>query len=217
MPPAPATGVEPPEKDREKARVRLLNNLALAADLGAKMLQTQERNVAAAICRMAEEHNITQIVLGRPDRRFFRDIFSGGTSLDQLVRETSEIDIHVVRQERKPTSLGFRPRLPSLGGRPAAYAWSLAALLLTVLGCWAALPWLGYHAVGIILLCAVTVLGTLAGLGPTLAGALLSVLVWNYFFIPPRLDFKVASTQDLAMCLAFFPAACQMALSSRGR
>ena len=209
------TGVEPPEKDREKARVRLLNNLALAADLGAKMLQTQERNVAAAICRMAEEHNITQIVLGRPDRRFFRDIFSGGTILDQLVRETSEIDIHVVRQERKPTSLGFRPRLPSLGGRPAAYAWSLAALLLTVLGCWAALPWLGYHAVGIILLCAVTVLGTLAGLGPTLAGALLSVLVWNYFFIPPRLDFKVASAQDLAMCLAFFPAACVTGLLAR--
>ena len=200
--------VDTGEAAQGEARERLLNNLALATELGAEVIHTQDRSVASAIRRMAEEHNVTQIVMGRPDRRFFRDLFSGGTILDQLVGETSEIDIHVVRQERRPQYRGFHPRLPALVSRPAAYLWSLAMLTAVALVCQALLPWLGYRAVGIILLCAVMGLGTMAGLGPTIAGAAFCSLIWNYFFIPPLFTLTVNAPEDLMMCLAFFPAAC---------
>jgi two-component system sensor histidine kinase KdpD len=198
------TGVE----ERGEARERLLTNLALAAELGAEVLQTQDSSVAAAVRRMAEENNVTQIVMGRPDRRLFQDFFSGGTILDQLVRETSEIDIHIVRQERKPQYRGFRPRLPSFVGRPTTYIWALGVPAVVALLCHATLPWLGYRAVGIILLCTVMGVGTVAGLGPTVVGAAFASFAWNYFFIPPTFSATVETPEDLMMCLAFFPAAC---------
>ena len=189
-------------------RERLLNNLSLAAELGAEVIQTQDRNVAEALRRVAEEKNVTQIILGRPDRRFLRDLFAGGTILDQLVRETSEIDIHVVRQERKPQYTGFHLTLPSLTSGPGAYAWTFATLLLTALLCHLTLPWIGYRAVGLILLCVVMAQGTFStGLGPGMAGAFLSVLLWNFFFIPPFFTLTIEQPEDLMTCFTFLPAA----------
>ncbi len=199
--------VDTGEAEHGEARERLLNNLALAAELGAEVIHTLDKNVASAIRRMAEEHNVTQIVIGRPDRRFFRDLFSGGTILNQLVGETSEIDIHVVRQERKPRYRGFHPRLPSPASRPAAYLWSVGTLAAVALLCQFFLPWLGYRAVGIIFLCAVMGLGTVAGFGPTIAGAAFCSCIWNYFFIPPLFTWTIDAPEDLMMCLVFFPAA----------
>jgi two-component system sensor histidine kinase KdpD len=189
------------------ARERLLHNLSLAAELGAEVIQTQDRNVAEALRRVAEEKNVTQIVLGRPDRRFLRDFFAGGTILDQLVRETSEIDIHVVRQERKPQYTGFHLNSPSFKSGLGAYVWTFAVLLLTAWLCHLALPWLGYRAVGLIFLCVVMALGTFStGLGPSMAGAFLSVLLWDFFFIPPLFTLTIEQPEDLMTCFTFLPA-----------
>ena len=196
------------EEEQGESRERLLNNIALAGELGAEIIRTRDRSVAEGVRRVAEENNVTQIVMGRPDHRFFRDLFSGGTILDQLVRETSEIDIHIVRQERKPQYRGFHPRLPSFVSGPGAYLWSLALLGLVALGCWLFLSWLEYRAVGMIFLCVVLGLGTVAGFGPTMAGAVFSLFVWDVFFIPPVFTLKVESPEDVMMCLAFLPAAC---------
>ncbi len=203
-----ALHVDTGEEERGEARERLLNNLELAAELGAEVIRGSGRGLADALRRAAEERNVTQIIMGRPDRRFFHDLFSGGTVLDQLVRETSEIDIHVSRQERKPKYRGFRPFRPSFTERPAAWFWTLAALCLTALACQAVLPWIGYRAVGIILLCVVMILGGVAGFGPTLVGAAFGAMLWNYFFIPPLFTIAVDTPDDMMMCLAFFPAAC---------
>lgn len=200
------------EEEQGEARERLLNNLALAAELGAEVLRTRDRDVASGVRRVAEENSVTQIVMGRPDRRFFRDMLSGGTILDQLVRDTSEIDIHIVRQERKPQYRGFYPRLPSFASRPAAYFWALAIVIMVSLGCQAFLSWLEYRAVGIIFLCTVLGLGTVAGFGPTMAGAAFSLLLWDFFFIPPLFTMKIEAPEDLMMCVAFLPAACATSL-----
>ena len=202
------------EEEQGEARERLLNNLALAQELGAEVIRTRDRSVAGAVRRVAEENNVTQIVMGRPDRRFFRDLFSCGTILDQLVRETSEVDIHIARQERKPEYRGFHPRLPSFSSRPSAYLWTFILLSAVALGCWTFLSWLEYRAVGVILLCTVMGLGSVAGFGPTMAGAVFSLFIWDLFFIPPPFSLKVESPEDAMMCLAFLPAACVTGLLS---
>ena len=126
----------------------------------------------------------------------------------ELLGQGVEVVTHVVRQERKPQYRGFRPRLPSPAGRPAACLWTFAALAAVALASQPLLPWLGYRAVGIILVCTVMGMGTVVGFGPTVAGAAFSSLIWNYFFIPPLFTFKVEAPEDLMMCLVFFPAAC---------
>ncbi len=62
---------------------------------------------------------------------------------------------------------------------------------------------LGYHAVGFLLLAGLLSLGLLYPFGPVFFAALLSALVWDYGFIPPRFTFTVGSGEDALMIVAF--------------
>ncbi len=87
------TGMPLSTADQEQLR----KNLRLAQELGAEVVTTADSDVVAAIARIARERDITQIIVGRPDRRFWKDLFRGGTILDRLVRLRIDIDIHVIR------------------------------------------------------------------------------------------------------------------------
>ncbi len=63
-------------------------------------------------------------------------------------------------------------------------------------------PYIGYQAVGSIFLLGVLAVGAMAPMGPTLIFALVSSIVWNYFFIPPRFTFHITAPQDFMMVLA---------------
>jgi two-component system sensor histidine kinase KdpD len=82
----------------------------------------------------------------------------------------------------------------------------LAFSLITAL-CTPVAPVIGYRAVGFIFLLGVFAVGTLSSLGSVLFAALLSVLFWNFFFIPPRFNFTIAHPDDLLLCLTYFVAA----------
>jgi two-component system sensor histidine kinase KdpD len=60
----------------------------------------------------------------------------------------------------------------------------------------------GYHAVGFIFLCGVLSLGLFYSFGPVFFAAVLSGLVWDYFFIPPRFTFHVDTGEDALMIVA---------------
>lgn len=185
----------------------LRKNVDMAMELGAELVTVRDNNIPSAIKRIAQEKNVTQIIMGRPDRRLFRDLLRGGTLLDQLVRETSEIDVHVLRQQRRPKFRGFRLRVPSLTGSLIQYSntfWLMGAL--TALG--AVLEsYIGYQAVGYLFLAGVLLVASLADRGPILFAAVLSTFIWNYGFIPPRFTFYIREPTDVMMCFAYFAVA----------
>jgi two-component system sensor histidine kinase KdpD len=191
----------------EEDRATLEKNLALAKELGAEVVLTKETGISAALKRVAEERNVTQLVMGRPDRRFIRDLFSRGTILERLVGETSDIDVHVMRQERKPRYRGFRPQLPELRTGFIPYwntFWFLSVFTAFAYGIAEAL---GYQAVGFLFLIAVLGLSLIASRGPVLFAAVFSALAWNFFFIPPAFTFRIVSFSDIMMCLTYFAVA----------
>lgn len=193
----------------EEDKAMLRKNLDMARELGAELVTVRDPNVPSAIRRVAEERNVTQIVMGRPDRRFFRDLFAGGTILDKLVRETSEIDIHVLRQVRKPRLRGFRLkiRMPEPLENFASYSntfWVIAVVATIGYGIE---PIIKYQAVGFLLLLAVILVATFVRRGPTLFAALLSAFAWNYFFIPPKFTFYIKEVADVMMIIAYFAVA----------
>jgi len=183
---------------------RLRKNLALAEELGAEIVHTRDTSVSAALRRVALEKNVTQIIIGRPDKRFIRDLVAQGTILDQLVRETSEIDIHVIRQERKPKYRGFHVHMPKMNAGFFSYWFTLWFLVAVSFGSYALLSIVGYRAVGFIFLAAVLAVGTMATFGPILFAASLSALIWNYFFIPPRFTFAIKEPEDLMNFFTLF-------------
>lgn len=186
----------------------LKQNIDLALELGAELVTVRDSDIPSAIKRIAEEKNVTQIIMGRPDRRPFRDLMKGGTLLEQLVRETSEIDVHVLRQPRRPRyNKGFRLRIPSLFGSPVQYSntiWFLGTLTVIGVGL---NPYIGYQAVGFLYLAGILLLASIADRGPVFLGAVASTFLWNYLFIPPRFTFYIRQPSDVMMCIAYFAVA----------
>ncbi len=193
----------------------LVKNMALAKELGAELITTRDSHVSDALKRIASEKNVTQLVMGRPDRRMFRDALSRGTILDQLVRETSEIDIHIIRQERKPVYRGFHLRLPEFSSNISSYLNTLWFLLFISMANFQVLPFIGYKSVGFVYLMAVLIVSNFTSLGPILFAAFFSTLAWDYLFIPPQFTFYIRSGEDIMMCVTFFAVAIVAGLLAR--
>jgi two-component system sensor histidine kinase KdpD len=63
---------------------------------------------------------------------------------------------------------------------------------------------IGYKVVALILLMALSFIAMLFEIKPVLFSALLSSLIWNFFFIPPIFTFHITSTEDGLMFLLYF-------------
>jgi two-component system sensor histidine kinase KdpD len=62
---------------------------------------------------------------------------------------------------------------------------------------------IGYRVVALLLLLAVSVLAMVLEIIPVLITAVVSALVWNFFFIPPVFTLHIGETQDALMALMY--------------
>lgn len=197
------TGIQLNDEDQSQ----LTKNIALARELNAEVITTTDTDVPAAIRRIAKQKNVTQVVLGRPTKRIFRDFFEGGTLLDRLVRESVEIDVHVIRQDGVPS---FRPpwitKIEHFSSPINYWNGFLFLVGVSILNGFIE-PLIGYRSVGFIFLLGVLGVGLLSTIGPTLFVAALSALVWNYFFIAPRFTFAIHESADIILILIYLLAA----------
>lgn len=84
------------------------------------------------------------------------------------------------------------------------YLISIALVLSTSLLCYFSSALIGYKTVALLLLMTVSVVAMLFDILPVLMAAILSALIWNFFFIPPILTFHISNTEDLLMFLLYF-------------
>ena len=178
-------------------------NLALARELGAEIALTHDDDIAAALVRVALQHNATQIVVGKPRARRWLEHWLGGTLVDRLIRQGGNIDIYVVPAESERQRRRLLTVDRSLRSSPAEYAWAagtVAAITLAGL----LLPPDTYLAVGLVYLLAVIMLSLRIGRGPVLAGGVLSAVTWNFLFIPPRFTFYINKVEDAALFGTYF-------------
>jgi two-component system sensor histidine kinase KdpD len=79
-------------------RDRLTRNFCLAEDLGARVVSVVDSDVIDGLARVAEGHNITDIVIGRPDPR---RLGIRRSILDRLFDRLDCVDVHVVSPYRE--------------------------------------------------------------------------------------------------------------------
>ncbi|MEQ8809458.1 MAG: ATP-binding protein [Imperialibacter sp.] len=84
------------------------------------------------------------------------------------------------------------------------YLISVLLIVLTALLCFLLIDFFGYSAVALILLLAVSLNAILFDILPVMLSALLSALIWNFFFIPPTLTFHIGTAEDGLMFLMYF-------------
>lgn len=84
------------------------------------------------------------------------------------------------------------------------YLISISLIILTSVGSYFSVEYIGYRVVALILLLVVSLLAMLFDIFPVLVTALLSALIWNFFFIPPILTFHIGNPEDTLMFLMYF-------------
>jgi two-component system, OmpR family, sensor histidine kinase KdpD len=84
------------------------------------------------------------------------------------------------------------------------YLISVLLIVLTAAVCFLLTDFIGYTAVALILLLAVSLSAILFDILPVMLSALLSALIWNFFFIPPILTFHIGTAEDGLMFLMYF-------------
>lgn len=70
--------------------------------------------------------------------------------------------------------------------------------------CFAFSSYVGYKVVAFILLLTVSLIAVTCDIFPVLLAAVLSALIWDFFFIPPHFTFQVGSTEDVILLLMYF-------------
>ncbi|MGE0568816.1 MAG: ATP-binding protein [Bacteroidia bacterium] len=84
------------------------------------------------------------------------------------------------------------------------YLISILLIVLTAILCFISVDFIGYRAVALILLLVVSVNAILFDIFPVILSALLSAIIWNFFFIPPILTFHIGTPEDGLMFLMYF-------------
>lgn len=181
-------------------------NLALAQQSGAEIIQVPGNDVAACIIRNALIKKANLLVIGKTESNS-RSFKNQPNLMEQILERSRELDV-IVLQGKNPPSEHWHPRRVHKSRESARGYLQAAALLagITLLGALAQ-PMLGYRSVSILYLLAIICLPFVASRTVVFSSALLSALLWNYLFIPPRLTFSIASLEDFLMFAAFFLAA----------
>src|SRR5882757_1514991 len=191
-------------------REKILANLNLAQELGARTAVIAHADIAQSIIAYARKNNLSKLVIGRdPVRGLWPWQRSSGQKLAMLAPDIDLIEIGRA-ESRTRTSARESAQLPELpdvesdGRRKAKrlrYLWaSLACVGVTLISMPLAAHFDRSNIVAIFILTVVLV-GVRLGRGPAALAAVLSVCGFDFFFVPPRLSFAVSDIQYL---LTFF-------------
>lgn len=97
--------------------------------------------------------------------------------------------------------VGGRLRIP---GIKAQYVWSILVVIASSVACFFLQSLFGYREIALILLMVVSLIAMVFDIYPVLLSAVLSALIWNFFFIPPLFTFHIGNTEDTFLFSLYF-------------
>lgn len=195
--------IEGPRLLSQEEQARLTRYLALARQLGAEVISTPGREVGETLLRIAHQHNVTQIVIGKPLGSRWTSFWKRDP-LRWLMLHSGNIDIHMI-----PSDETTQSRRDPIEERLARAPWGDFGLALAIAGIvtgfsLAVFNYTGYWAVALFYLLAVVLAATRLSRWPTLFLAALSAILWDFLFIPPRFTFYINQLHDFMMFGAYF-------------
>lgn len=183
-------------------REHIGRTLQLAEELGAKALTIAGRSIQEAVLDFAHKNNITKIVIGKPLKPRWQEIWSGSI-VDQLIYASGDIDVYVISARAEFS----KPVMPTEWQLHRPLGRYFLGLLLVAIS-----TSLGVFIRGnlepanlVMLYLASTVISAIfLGRGPSLLTAIAGVLAFDYFLVPPYFTFAVSDTQYFITFFALF-------------
>jgi two-component system sensor histidine kinase KdpD len=193
--------VETPQQAKmsTEQRDRVDRMLRLAEELGAKSITIPGQSVAETVTNYGRNQNITKIIIGKSRRSRWSELLRGSVA-DQLIRHSGPIDVYFVNSEPQPSfkqpDRYWQPHRPwrryFLGIALVAGATGLCALVA---------PYISPTNLVVIYLLSTVVAAVFLGRGPAILTSILSVVAFDFFFVPPSLTLAVSDTEYI---LTFF-------------
>src|SRR5260221_9294012 len=189
----------------EAERDRIADSLRLAEKLGAETLTIPGRRIADDLVAYAQANNVTQIIIGKSSRSRWFELLHGSV-VHELVRRAGHITVQVIAGEsgaagngdkavstiEQRQTLDLLPYLASAGFVAAALGIGLGLK-----------QFLAVSSISLVFLTAILGSAVRYGLLPSLFACIVSVLAYNFFFLPPLYTFTIADPENV-VTLFFF-------------
>ncbi|RUM97640.1 sensor histidine kinase KdpD [Pseudaminobacter arsenicus] len=188
----------------EAERDRIADAMRLAERLGGEAVTIPGGELANDILRYAEANNFSHLVIGRTKRSRLYEMFFGSVTYE-LVRSAGNIAVHVVtgQEHEQIGAKTVATRPVSTSGDPWSYLVS-TGLVGAALGVGLVLTRiLEVQNVALVFFASVLVSAVAYGLWPALFVSALSVLAFNFFFLPPLYTFTISDPENV-VALFFF-------------
>ncbi len=204
-----AVYVETPQLQRlsEANRDKILRTLALARELGAETATLAGQEDTQTLLAYAISRNVSKLVVGKSLRTGLSRMLRAPLS-DRLSALARDVDVYVVAHEEEEAPAGEVVAMPldldlvpAPGWKLQGYVWAGGICALTTVLAKLVLPYFDLANLIMFYLVGVVWVAARYGRGPAILGSVLSVLAFDFFFVPPRLSFTVADTRYL---LTFF-------------
>jgi two-component system sensor histidine kinase KdpD len=193
--------VETPELLRLSAeqRNRRIDLLRLAESLGAETVTLDGPTAAAALIEYAQTRKATRLIVGAPKRRGWRALWRRSTAT-ALLLGAKGFDVVTVAATGAPSPAGAGLRAPAQYAQPTRWKRYVAAAAISAactVVAFGMYPYLELSNLVMVYLLGVVVAGLRIGRLPSVLTAVLNVLLFDFFFVPPRFTFAVSDVQYL--------------------
>ncbi|GAB2181250.1 DUF4118 domain-containing protein [Denitratisoma sp. agr-D3] len=197
-----AVYVETTELQRlpEARRDRILSSLKLAESSGAQTTTLSGEDAVQKAVEHARRYNLTKIVVGRDHPRRWRPWHL--SFADRIGRQAPDIDvIQVARNNATETRphWGKRDELNPIDETIhwKSYLYSALACAFAGFVAWPLYKYFDLANIVMLFLLAVVLIAVRWGRGPAVLASFLSVGIFDFFFVSPRLSFAVSDVQYL--------------------
>ncbi|HTT96694.1 MAG TPA: sensor histidine kinase KdpD [Rhizomicrobium sp.] len=183
----------------EAERSRVAEALRIAERLGGQAVTIPAVSVADGILDYARVNNITHILVNAPRRSWLLELFRQ-TLADRIIRHAGNTSVQIVptEQDKRP-SAGLERHLTLLHpsrdvrGYLTGFLFSAIALAVGLV----LQRFLGITNISLVFLTAVLATAITYGLWPALFASLVSVLAFNFFFLPPLYTFRIQDPENV--------------------
>jgi len=203
------------ESDRQVSRsaddqMRAEEALRMAERLGLETARRSGPDIVAEILEFSRSRNITLIVVGKPIKSRWQEVFQGSV-VDELIRRSGDINVHLITGD-PPEPRVRKPQAPE-AVRPKEIALAVLGTVSATIICGFLDPPIPQkdlvqplpqeNLIAVYLL-AIAFVASRSGTIGAVTCCLLSVASYDFFFIPPRFAFTVTDARYLPTFVIMF-------------
>ncbi len=186
----------------ENERDRIAEALRVAERLGGEAVTIPASTVADGVIEYAQANNFTHIVVASTRRPRWLE-FLRPSAAHEIIRRSGDLSIHVVPEEKPKTQdKGETPRAAS-AWKAEPFVGSLGVVAVALAIGLVLQQSLAVSNIALVFLTAVLVSAISYGLWPSLFACFVSVLAYNFFFLPPLYTFTISDRENV-VALFFF-------------